>query len=137
MTIELVPLCSVVGTLRKPLQVGEGPAGNRMVVEVAEMRTTGRLEATMHGVAAADWVTINNGVGTLDVRASLETHDGAIVYVRYEGRMPLTGDNAGTLYVTPTFETGDERYAWLNGIQAIGKGGTEGPELTYEWYEVK
>jgi Protein of unknown function (DUF3237) len=42
-----------------------------------------------------------------------------------------------TLYVAPRFETGDERYMWLNRIQAIGKGiVNEDLSLDYEWYEV-
>ena len=43
-----------------------------------------------------------------------------------------------TAYVAPRFETGDERYAWLNGIQAVGKGILyENLSLDYEWYEVR
>ena len=38
----------------------------------------------------------------------------------------------------PTFETGDERYAWLNRVQAVGKGIIR-PDRTidYEFYEVR
>jgi hypothetical protein len=39
--------------------------------------------------------------------------------------------------VTPRFETGDVRYAWLNRIQAVGKGNLEGSRLTYDWYELR
>jgi hypothetical protein len=41
-------------------------------------------------------------------------------------------------YVAPRFETGDKRYAWLNGIQAVGKG-TINQDLSvdYEWYEIR
>jgi len=43
-----------------------------------------------------------------------------------------------TIYVTPRFETGDERYTWLNRIQAVGKGTVhEDLSLDYEWYEVR
>jgi hypothetical protein len=42
-----------------------------------------------------------------------------------------------TAYAAPRFETGDERYAWLNKVQAIGKGRLDGTTLTYEWYEVR
>jgi hypothetical protein len=43
-----------------------------------------------------------------------------------------------TAYVAPVFETGDERYAWLNRIQAIGRGILyEDISLHYEWYEVR
>jgi len=43
-----------------------------------------------------------------------------------------------TIYVAPRFETSDERYAWLNRVQAIGKGiVNEDLLLDYEWYEVR
>jgi hypothetical protein len=43
-----------------------------------------------------------------------------------------------TVYVAPRFETCDERYLWLNRIQAIGKGiANEDLTLDYEWYEVR
>ena len=41
------------------------------------------------------------------------------------------------MYVSPLFETGDPRYAWLNTIQAVGKGEFVGSNLHYEWYEVR
>jgi hypothetical protein len=34
------------------------------------------------------------------------------------------------------FETGDERYLWLNGIQAVAKGVRDGATLTYEMYQL-
>jgi hypothetical protein len=43
-----------------------------------------------------------------------------------------------TIYVAPRFETGDERYTWLNRIQAVGKGTlNQDLSLDYEWYEVR
>jgi hypothetical protein len=37
---------------------------------------------------------------------------------------------------TPRFETGDERYAWLTRIQAVGKSVFDGTKLEYEIFEV-
>ena len=49
----------------------------------------------------------------------------------------LTAESS-TLTFTPLFHTGDERYAWLNRIQAVAKG-TFTPEgtLIYEMYELR
>jgi hypothetical protein len=79
-------------------------------------------------------------VGTLDVRALLETHDGALVYTWYHGRMNLAnGPAAATVYSAPLYETGDERYAWLNLVQAVAKGtlSDDARRLTYEICEVR
>ena len=43
----------------------------------------------------------------------------------------------GPVYTTPRFETGDPRYAWLNKIQAVMKGRSNGRTLiAYRMYEV-
>jgi len=80
------------------------------------------------------------GTGTVDVRATLQTDDGAIIFVQYNGRLDASQglQFPMTAYVAPLFETGDERYAWLNRIQAVGKGIVyEDLSLDYEWYEVR
>jgi hypothetical protein len=118
--------------------VGDGPAGLRLIYEVLEMTVEGdRLQGKMLGQAGADWVTVTGTVGTLDVRFTMETHDGAIVLVHYQGRTDLAGgpDNS-VIYVAPKFETSDPRYRWLNAVQAVGKGKLDGSRLRYEWCEV-
>ena len=144
MAIELVPLCTLQFQLRRPIEVGAGCAGTRLIVEVASIRVTGeRLNAEMMGAAVADWLVIGpEGTGTLDVRAALRTDDGAIIYVQYNGRSAEDLSQGvqlpATFYVAPRFETCDERYAWLNRIQAVGKGILrEDRLLEYEWYEVR
>ena len=136
MTVELEPLCTVEISLREPIVVGEGPAGLRMIYEVASGTVTGdRVSGTLRGDAAADWVTVNGTVGTLDVRATIETDDGAVIYAHYSGRTDIRqGPGVAPIYCAPLFETGDERYAWLNAVQGVGKGVLDGDRLTYEWH---
>jgi hypothetical protein len=111
MTLELLPLCSIDVTLADPIFVGVGPSGLRL--------------------------TIVGTVGTLDVRATIKTDDDAIIFCQYKGRTDVSSGTTGSLYVAPTFETSDPRYAWLNHVQAVGKGKTEGNQLHYDWYEVR
>jgi Protein of unknown function (DUF3237) len=74
----------------------------------------------------------------LDVRLTLRTHDGATVFVQYTGRLDASQGFPVTVYVAPLFEAADEGYAWLNRIQAIGKGSlNEDLSLDYEWYEAR
>jgi hypothetical protein len=97
----------------------------------------------MMGAAAADWILIGpEGTATLDVRATLRTDDGAIIFMQYNGKVAADLSQGvqlpATVYVAPRFEACDERYAWLNRIQAIGKGTVhEDLSLDYEWYEVR
>ena len=76
-----------------------------------------------------------SGVMRLDVRATLKTDDGALIYMSYNGVMQLAPEIAQKLMggvvlkaedianfvAAPTFETSSPKYAWLNGIQAINK----------------
>jgi hypothetical protein len=141
MPLELIPLCEVDMTLRTPIFVGNGPRGLRLVVEVDEATVSGeRLRGKINGTATADWVTVVDGVGTLDVRSTFETHDGAIVFVQYGGRVDFTnGPGTAPVYNAQTFETGDERYTWLNFVQAAGVGTMDetGTKLRYEWFELR
>ncbi len=138
MSIELVHLCRATLTLSGPMAIPDTPLGTRMIFGVERGELEGeRLKATFKtGSAAGDWVTLDGrGIATLDVRATLETHDGALVLTSYRGRVDLA--NGATIYVAPLYDTGDERYLWLNSIQAVGKGHLDGTELTYEIYEVR
>ena len=97
-----------------------------------------RPDFALKGEAAADWLVVNGPVGTLDVRATMETDDGAVVFLHYTGRTDVSGGpGASPIYVAPVFETGDPRYSWLNAVQAVGKGALDGAVLRYEWYELR
>ena len=140
MTIELVPLCTATITLKDPMVLPNTPSGTRTIVEVAAAKLEGeRLTATMKGAATADWATIGPDMTcTLDVRSTFETHDGALVFSYYRGRIDLSQPpGASPVYAAPLFETGDERYVWLNRIQAVSKGKLDGTTLTYEIAEVR
>lgn len=140
--IELVPLCEMVVELLPSLNVGTGPAGSRSVGAISAATVTGeRLNATLAGPSAADWLVRTGSIGVIDARLTLRTHDDALIYMTYGGRLSLSGSNAMVAYSSPVFETGDERYAWLNGVQAVAKGKVEmsadGARLVYEICEVR
>ena len=73
------------------------------------------------------------GYGTLDVRATLKTDDDELIYVEYSGRIDLTN---GSVVSAPLFQTGAEKYDWLNRMQAIGIGQNSPEQLVYEMYSV-
>lgn len=140
MTIELVPLCTIDLVLaEEQLFVGDGPAGLRVIAEATTATVTGdQFSGTLKGGAGADWLTVAGTVGTIDARMTIETDDGALVYLSYGGRMDLSsGPGGAPLYTAPRFETGDLRYAWLNLIQAVAKGTLDGSSLHYEVAEVR
>lgn len=136
-TPEFVPLCSVELELAPPTIIKDGPAGLRMIAPIRALRLTGdRLNGSLEGSSAADWLTIAGGVATVDVRATIRTHDDAIVFVQYRGRSDATeGMGSAPVHVAVTFETAAPKYTWLNPMLAVGRG--ELSELRYEWFEVR
>lgn len=119
----------------------DAPYGGRLIVDVTAARVEGpRLRASLLGSAAADWVTVSpdGRTGALDVRATLKTDDGAILFSEYRGRVHFGADGLHRVFTSPRYETGDPRYAWLNGLQCVGKGISSMKErrLRYRLYAV-
>jgi hypothetical protein len=138
MAIQLVPLCKFSVTLA-PLQLPDTPAGHRVIFQVLDGRLEGERLNAKTVSAGADWVLIGSeGTGMLDFRFTAETDDGVLIYVQSNGRTDARqGPGTAPIYVAPRFETGDERYAWLNRVQAVGKGGLERNTVTHDWYEIR
>lgn len=137
--IELHPLATIEVQLAEPVMVGGGPKGSRLVIDVLSATVRGeRINAELATNDAADWATFSEDgkLAALDVRLTLKTDDGAFIYVEYTGRMNA---ETGLIAVAPTFETGSEKYAWLNGVQAVSAGQVD-PEsglLVYTMYEAR
>lgn len=111
-----------------------GPCGGRVIVDAGSGSFEGpAMKGTVLG-PGGDWVTLQpDGNLRLDVRLLLETDDGAHILMTYKG----IGTEGGKRIVTaPQFETGDERYAWLNSVQAIAHGATGDGNVTYDVYKV-
>lgn len=123
------------GGLRNPPEIiGETPEGIRVNFYVTGGEVTGdRLNGTVLPVGG-DWLTLRrDGVGILDVRATIETDDGALIYVTYTGILEtgedgyqrfLEGDlpKAPTIRGAPRFLTAHPDYLWLNRLQCINIG---------------
>ena len=138
--LELVPLAHATATLSPPIMLPNTPSGMRVIFEMTDYRLEGdRLAARQKGAAAADWLVVGpDGTATLDVRVTLETADGATLLMRYGGRVDASrGLGGAPIYATPQFETGDDRYLWLNRIQAVAKGTLDGSTVTYELFELR
>lgn len=72
---------------------------------------------------AGDWLTLRaNDTMHLDVRVLLSTEDGASILMQYKGIGAPDVGGKRQLRISPLFETGDERYAWLNDVQGVGIG---------------
>ncbi len=133
--------------------VGQGPLGMRMIANVSGGSFEGpKMKGTL-AASGADWALIRaDGVLQIDVRACLETDDGAFIYATYGGRMdippalqPKVFDRSQAESVDPSeyyfrtcplFETGSEKYAWLNRIQAVGVGRLTSKGVSYDVHQI-
>jgi hypothetical protein len=136
MTLELRPLATLHIDIARHTRLDGIPVGTRLIGEASDCRLDGdRVQARQAGTSA-DWLTLHaDGSVSVDARLLLAS-EGGTVTVQYRGRaaaLPVTG---APVYVTPTFETDDPKLAWLNGVQAVGKGIRDGSVLVYELYEL-
>src|SRR4029078_3430770 len=88
--------------------LGTTSAGKRIIQELKSVRLDGRVQGTMTGKAAADWLTVDdNGNVTLDIRVVLTTDDGAQIYVHLDGRAQWTESlRGGAIYSTQSADVG-------------------------------
>jgi hypothetical protein len=98
-----------------------------------------------------DWLLVrNDGVGVLDVRATMELDNGAIVYTTYGGLLDL-GLNGHKLFlqgilparvdlrIVPRYHTSHPDYLWLNRLQCVGVGVFDRDQLrvSYDIYALR
>ncbi len=138
MSIELLPLGTLTIVIDQHAVVGATPAGTRIVGEALSCRwDSDRVTAQQHGKMSHDWLMVHNdGSVSVDARLLLMTDDGAPLTITYRGKAAKQPSEGGVVFTTPVFETGDERYSWLNGIQAVARGVREDRILTYEMYQL-
>jgi hypothetical protein len=123
-------------TLYAPLEAGQeiDPA-----LQVNNVRPGGwvkgpRISSTLLS-PAGDWSrALPSGVSPLDVRATIKTDDGALIFLSHNGIYKGSEDadaraakgevlTSKDLYfvIAPTMQTSAKKYAWLNAVQCIGK----------------
>jgi hypothetical protein len=148
--LRLEPLLTAEITLGAPQELGDTPHGRRRIIPI----TGGKIHgARMHGrvlPGGADWQVLRaDGVAELEARYTIETSDGALVYVRNTGlrhgppeimeRLSRGEEIVPQLYymrTTPSFETSHARYAWLNRMVCVGTGARRPSSVELAFFEV-
>ena len=103
--------------------VGAGPHGTRVTFPI----TGGSFEGDrLRGKVlpgGSDWtVKRSDGVVELDLRITLETNDGALIYMTFEGIREDRAPGAPDFRAVPRFETAEPKYSFLNRLLAVGTG---------------
>jgi hypothetical protein len=149
--LNLQPLVRIEVALAAPQELGDTPLGRRRIIGITGGKFSGERLSGRVLPGGADWQVIRaDGVADLDARYTLETSDGALIYVRNRGYRHGPADvlqrlaagapvdpNLYYMRTTPKFETGDARYAWLNRIICVATGARRPAAVELEVFEVK
>jgi Protein of unknown function (DUF3237) len=122
--------------VQPPLDLGQTQAGHRRIIAIAGGTVSGpRLQGRLLALGA-DWQILRpDGTGDLDARYTIQTDDGALIYVVNRGVRHGPAEvlarlnrgervDPGSYYFRSSaiFETGSPEYAWLTRAVVIGVG---------------
>ncbi len=137
--------------LGEPLDVGDVSQGHRRIIPLTGGTFAGpELNGKLLPGASADWqIVLPDGTALGDIRYTLETDDGAILYVQSRGvrhgsaevlaRLARGEDVDASEYtfrVATQIETASARLDWLNRGVFIGVAGRRPGGVIYETYLV-
>jgi hypothetical protein len=134
----------------RPLDLGDVGKGGRRIVPITGGEFFGRRLRGKVIAGGADWQIVrNDGVAELEARYTLETDDGALIYVRNHalrhGPAEAMAALAAGRSVDPSsyyfrgatfFETGAARYAWLTKHIIVCTGGRKPAGGKLRFYQV-
>ena len=149
--IQTRPAFELTLTVPKIEDLGATPYGVRKIATVTAGTFVGeRLRGTVMASPGGDWLLLrNDGVLCLDVRLTLKTDDGDLIYMSYKGmrhgpkevmdrlNKGETVDPASYYFrAVPVFETSSVKYGWLNRAVFVATGRREASGPIYDVQEV-
>src|SRR6478735_6457133 len=138
-------------TVATPQNIGAVPHGTRRTVPLTGGEFEGpRLRGSVLPQGSADWLLLRaDGVLEMDLRATLRTDDGALIFMRSFGLRHGPPEviaaigrgeavDASTYYfrTMPRFETSHPAYAFLNRVVAVASGDWRPDGPIYTVHEV-
>jgi hypothetical protein len=139
-------------TLGEPLDLGEVAQGHRRIVPQTGGTFTGpELSGELLGGASADWqIVLPDGTSFADIRYTLQTDDGDLLYIQSRGVRHGSADvlarlgrgedvNASeyTFRTSTQIETAAPELDWLNKGVFISVGARQADGVIYETYLVE
>lgn len=141
--LELMGLVTV--NFKPPTLIGETPEGLRIDFFATDGTLRGdNVSGKVLGNSADFMVVLRDGIGLIDVHATVETDDGALVSAAYRGLIDFGLDGylrvktgnypvLPRLQVAPRLLTEHPRYQWMNRTQFLGVGHVRMEDLVLEY----
>ena len=132
--VDLEYICSYWATLSPPEVVGPLAEGLRVHFYVTDGEISGPKMKGRLRTVGGDWLLLRtDGIGVLDVRATIELDNGALIYTTYGGVVDLGPEGyelflkgilppRPDLRIVPRYYTSHPDYLWLNRLQCVGVG---------------
>ncbi len=147
-SLRLLYTSSVV--LGPPMVVGATPYGERRIIPIKGGAFAGPRLSGKVLPGGADWQVVRtDGIADLEAKYTLETDDGALIYVLNRGIRSASKEVMDRLArgekvhpseyyfrTRPVFETGAPKYQWLHRLVAVATGERLPHEVIITVYEV-
>jgi muconolactone delta-isomerase len=148
---QLTLVYRLVATLDEPLDLGDTVQARRRIVALTGGTFEGpEISGRVVPGASADWqILLADGTALADLRYTLETDRGSLLFVRARGvrhgspavlarlaRGEEVDASEYTFRLSATIETGDPTLQWLNTGVFVCVGGRQPGGVTYETYLV-
>jgi hypothetical protein len=144
------PLMTFFLDIKPPWNVGKTPVADRRIAELPGGYFEGERLRGRILTSGSDWQTVReDGAWMINVRTLLETDDGALIGMIYQGLRHgpaavlaaiAQGEAVSPLdyymRVNVTFETAAERYGWLNRCLAVAHGHRLSNGAIYNVFEI-
>lgn len=137
-------------TIEPPQVLGATPFGDRRIVLLRGGTFEGERLKGVVLPGGGDWImSRSDGAMQLDVRLTMQTDDEQLIYMTYRGirhgppeviervnRGDPVDPSEYYFRTAPFFETGSDKYGWLNRIVAVAMGSRNPTGPFYQVYEI-
>ncbi|MBS0420263.1 MAG: DUF3237 domain-containing protein [Proteobacteria bacterium] len=144
------PLMTFFLDIKPPFNLGKTPVADRRIAELPGGYFEGERLRGRIRTSGSDWQTVReDSTWMINVRTLLETDDGALIGMSYQGlrhgspeilqalgRGEAVSPLAYYMRVCVVFETSSERYAWLNRAVSVAHGHRLRAGAIYNVFEI-
>ena len=134
MGLESEYLFTIFAEVGETMELGKGSTGTKGLIPITGGTVQGpKLNGKLLPFGG-DWMLVReDGILDLDIRAAIKTDDDAIICFYDHG---IVDPSKGYFRSTPVFETGSDKYSWLNQMICVGVGSRTKNKIESKVYKI-